>query len=184
MKSGKNSSDYIKRRRRLRIQIRLSPNGKSKGPTKLHKKRGTGVAASHPDYPTSTNVSSPVQAASRRRLVQVNKTTRPVDLPRTDYARDEVSDKDDPNHHEPVDESDEGFEPIRELGKPKKSAKRQLGPPITTDEKIASLNEIHRIVLDNFMGKAKAYIQKVRLDASYAKTCVVLIPPRLWGKNR
>jgi bloom syndrome protein len=47
------------------------------------------------------------------------------------------------------------FEPVRGRGVPARDIARQLGPPITDDEKLARLNPTHRHVLDYFMGNAK-----------------------------
>ncbi|KAK4695781.1 bloom syndrome protein, partial [Lecanoromycetidae sp. Uapishka_2] len=93
---GKNSYDFSKGRRKLKIQIRMSPTGKAKAPMKAPqksskkapKKSGTGVAAAHPDYPASTNVSSPIQAASRRRVGHTAKATPEPGLYRNGYAQD------------------------------------------------------------------------------------------------
>ena len=52
------------------MQILTSPSGKAKAkaPDKaVLKKNGTGVQAAREDYPSSTNVSSPVEAMSKRR---------------------------------------------------------------------------------------------------------------------
>jgi bloom syndrome protein len=51
IRPGKKAADYSSGRRRLNLQIRMSPNGK--------------VGARATDYPQSTNVSSPVQSAAR-----------------------------------------------------------------------------------------------------------------------
>ena len=140
----------------------MSPNGKSK--TKLaKKKRGTGVAASNPEYPASTNVSSPIQAASRRRPKHATKQAPPLDLHKYDYshADDFVAGDDEQDAVETEDDSKESFEPIRVKGKPRSIAKRSLGPPITTDEKIQRLNQIHQMVVEDFVNTAKLQSQKV-----------------------
>ena len=55
IRPGKKAADYSSGQRRLKLQIRMSPNGK------------TGArAARATDHPQSTNVSSPVQSAARR----------------------------------------------------------------------------------------------------------------------
>lgn len=141
IKLGRNSADFSTGRRRVNIQIRVSPKGKTKARSvekSSKRKAGTGVSAAQDDhYPASTNVSSPVQAMSRRRLV------RKAELQKL------------------VEDSSEGedqlsfFEPVRDRGVSSKDKKRQLGPPITDDEKLARLNPTHRHVLDDFMGNAK-----------------------------
>ena len=162
-KTGKNSGEFAKGRRKLKLQIRLSPTGKTKDPNrapkKASKKRETGVAASRPDYFTSTNVSSPVQEASRRRVKQQSG----LEPHRNDYSRDEFSvDYDEVgSFHETEDESEDGFGPIREKGQSRSVPKRPLGPPITIDEKLERLNEIHRDVVENFLQNAKELSQNV-----------------------
>lgn len=127
------------------------------------KKRDTGVAAARSDYPTSTNVSSPVQAASRRRLKQVHKAEPATELHKIGYPRDDgfvASDGDDDDINDTEDDSD-GFESINVKGKSRSVAKKGLGPPITTDEKIDRLNPIHQIVVEDFLHNAKQHSQKV-----------------------
>jgi bloom syndrome protein len=141
IKLGCNSNDFYTGRRKLNIQMRISPNGKSRNrPAEKpsRKKRGTGVKAAEDDhYPASTNVSSPVQAMSRRRLVRKANVERLTED--SSEGEDELS----------------FFEPVRDRGVPTRDIKRQLGPPITDDEKLARLNPTHRHVLDDFMGNAK-----------------------------
>lgn len=134
--------------------------GKSKAIDKPTKKRGTGVAAAYPDYPASTNVSSPVQGASRRRAKQKYKENIAFDLPRNQFAEDDFVVNDD-DLAESDDESDD-FEPVRKKGASRSSKKRRLGPPITVDEKMESLNEIHQIIVENFLDRAKQQSQKAR----------------------
>jgi bloom syndrome protein len=149
IKLGRNSSDFSTGRRRVNIQIRVSPKGKSKqeiAAKSTKKKGGTGVKAAEEHYPASTYVSSPVQAMSKRRLV------RAADMRRR------------------IEDSSEGeddlscFEPIRDRGIPPRETKRQLGPPITDDEKLARLNPTHRHVLDDFMGNAKKESSTIMLQ--------------------
>ncbi len=166
VKLGKNSVEFAKGRRKLILQIRLSPTGKTrdpnKAPKKVSKKRETGVAASRPD-PTSTNVSSPVQAASLRRIKQRSNAQPRLDLHRNIHRHDDdvVDDDEDGSLNETDDESEDGFAPIREMGKSRRVSKRPLGPPITIDEKLEKLNSIHRMVVENFLQDAKELSQKV-----------------------
>ena len=141
---GPNHNDFTRGVRKLKIQIRVSPNSKIPKIKKPIKNKGTGVAASRHEYPLSTNVSSPIQAASRRRIAQNKSDMNPHS---NGYSRDDfvVSD----------DEESDGFEPVRKAGKPRITRKRQLGPPITTDQKLEKLNSIHRLVVDDFVGQAK-----------------------------
>jgi len=148
------------------LQIRLSPTGKPKAKS-VKKKRGTGVAASRPDYPASTNVSSPIQAASRRRAKQTAKSAATLDLHRYEYENSlddnfvVGDDEEDAVIETTEDEFEESFEPVRVKGKPRSVTKRPLGPPITIDEKIERLNRIHQIVVEDFLNTAKQQSQKV-----------------------
>ncbi len=120
------------------------------------------MTAARPDYPASTNVSSPVQAASRRRNVRANFSNTSADLHGNGYARDGmvVSDGDE-DFHGSNDDSDSGFEPVRQAGKSRSPRKKQLGPPITTDEKLSDLNPIHQDVVEDFLDRAKEQSKKV-----------------------
>ena len=166
MKLGKNSYDFSSGSKKLRIQIRLSPKGKPKmKPVK--KKRETGVAASRSDYPASTNVTSPIQAATKRRIRQTVKPAPNLNLQQYEYAADDsMDDYNDGPSRETEDEDSEEFEPVRVKGKTSRMRKRSLGPPITIDEKIASLNDNHQAVVENFLIIAKNESQKVSPDKS------------------
>jgi bloom syndrome protein len=124
------------------------------------------VAAPDPDYPLSTNVSSPIQARDQRRRRQAGTGGGGHVLHSNGYEKDGfvTSDGDDGQ----VEESDEeeAFEPIREAGRPQRIRKRELGPPITTDEKMDRLNEAHRMVVEDFLVRARKECQKVRVRAT------------------
>jgi bloom syndrome protein len=166
LKPGKNCSDFLKRRRKVRIQIRTSPNGKGKAVKRPAVKRGTGVAASRQDFPQSTNVSSPVQASSRRRIAQYKRTTEP-EVQAHGYLEDdsapEFSAYDGNNIDGTEDDSDDELGHIREAGRPQRSKKKQLGPPITMDEKLDKLNKTHKLVVEDFMVHAGAESRTVSL---------------------
>ena len=142
--------------------MRVSPDGKTKGVIKGTKGKATGVSRSHKDYPQSTNVSSPIQAATRRRNVRVSDGNQNFALHSNGYERDDfvVSDL-EVQSAEDSDNEEDAFEPIREAGRPQRSRKRELGPPITTDEKLDRLNETHRMVVEDFMINAKRECEKV-----------------------
>lgn len=120
------------------------------------------MAAAKQDYPLSTNVSSPIQQASRRRIAQYSNSDPNVKLKSKGYSRDAfvVSDNDAISGNE-FDEDSEAFEPVREAGKSRISKKRELGPPIMTDEKLEKLNPTHRMVVDDFMCRAKKESENV-----------------------
>ena len=160
---GSNCNEFATGRRKLKIQVRLSPASKEKAPRKpTTKKRDAGVAAPRSDYPASTNVSSPVQAASRRRAAKPLPASPTRHLDRNGYLKDDYvnSDEDDPTY----DDASEGFEPVRQAGVSRVSRKRQLGPPITIDEKIERLNSIHQAVVENFVEVAKQRSNRLLTD--------------------
>lgn len=59
--------------------------------------------------------------------------------------------------------SDDDFEPVRQAGRPRRSNKRDIGPPITSDEKLEALNPIHRGVVENFMLEAQTESTEVSI---------------------
>lgn len=149
------------------IQIRVSPKGKSRPPKYPIKNKGTGVAAAKQDYPLSTNVSSPIQAASRRRrIAPYSKSDSNVKLKPKGYSSDAfvISDNDAISSNAVDEDSDECFEPVREAGKSRSSKKKELGPPIMADEKLEKLNPTHRLVVDDFMCQAKKESENVCLN--------------------
>lgn len=107
-----------------------------------------------PAYP-STNISSPVQETTRRRKVVPPKSP----LHPNGYGRDSfvISDPDDDYE----DEEEDIFEPIRTTTAPHSRKQRELGPPITTDEKLAGLSVMHQLIVEGFVEEAKVEAQKI-----------------------
>jgi bloom syndrome protein len=148
IKLGPSFVQYESGRKPLKIQVRVkSPNGKSKGkekaaePTRKKQKKGE-------DYPASTNISSPIQARQARPR---GKLTRGLQ----------------PERHEVDEDSDiDDFEPVREKGVARRSKTRELGPPITTDEKMDRLNSPHRHIVEDFVGQAKSALQRFVFEKS------------------
>lgn len=148
IKLGPNYMQYENGRKPLKIQVRVkSPNGKSKGkekaaePTGKRQKKGE-------DYPTSTNISSPIQARQARPRGKLIR-----DLRQESHVVEENSDIDD-------------FEPVREKGVARRSKTRELGPPITTDEKMERLNGPHRHIVEDFVDQAKTALQRFVFEKS------------------
>lgn len=147
IKLGPKARDFEEGRRPLKIQVLVSPNAKPKARApapKSRKKAGTGVKAALDDYPASTNVSSPVQPRSRRQLIQRMQADESSD----DAFSDQASEADD-------------VLPPRRANKMSK-----VGPPITTDEKVGSLHEIHQYVLQDFVEQAKREIERLVIAKS------------------
>ncbi|KAJ0426520.1 hypothetical protein BJY00DRAFT_272372 [Aspergillus carlsbadensis] len=129
IKLGERAAEFESGRHQLKMDVRISPNGKSR----KHSAPGNGF------LPQSTNVSSPVQAANRRRLAHYR------------YDAEDESNGDD----------SEGFEPIRVAGNRERKGKNLPGPPITQDSRFDELDPLHKTVAEDFMVYAKRYCQDI-----------------------
>lgn len=124
--------------------------------------RATGVAASRQEYPLSTNVSSPVQAASKRRKMPKAPAQTGLGLHSKANVQDDfVASDNESAYNMSEDQSDAGVELMRDIGTSRAMRKRQLGPPIETDEKIETLSPLHQMVLVEFMHDAMDLSRKV-----------------------
>ncbi|OJD37955.1 family helicase [Diplodia corticola] len=156
IKLGRNCRIFQARKKPVQIHVRVSPRQVKGQKTKnaATKRKGTGVAAARDDYPFSTNVSSPLQIASR-----VSRKTRVVDM---DDDRDGFNEGIDA---EAEDES-EAFEAppqprTRMIAKSSKNPRQKFGAPITTDEKMAALDELHQDVVEEFVREGRSECQKI-----------------------
>ncbi len=111
----------------------------------------------------STNVSSPIQAASKRRKMPKAQAQTGLGLHSKGYVQDDfvISDNESA-YNMSENQSDAGTELIQDIGTSRAMRKRQLGPPITTDEKIERLNSLHQMVVVEFIHDAIALSRKVR----------------------
>ncbi|KAG0158253.1 hypothetical protein PDIDSM_5766 [Penicillium digitatum] len=137
---GRRAAEYESGQRKMKLQVRASPNSKAKAKSKpagAVQKKKSGNSGSDPQ---STMVSSPVQAAQDRRLDRYQYTSAPA-------ARTSV------------DEDSDGFEPIRITGKSRRANTYEMGPPITSDQKLDRLNQMHRVVVEDFQEHAKIMLQ-------------------------
>ncbi|KAH8814138.1 hypothetical protein F5882DRAFT_447144 [Hyaloscypha sp. PMI_1271] len=129
---GPNYRDFLKGIRKLSLQVQVSASPPAR------QKQTKSVR------PQSTMVSSP--AAQRRKPAE-----------RLGYGADE----DDSTHTDFVvsDDEEDAFEPI-----PDRRRRRQetLGPPITLDERMASLPDFHRVSVTQFVEAAKTLEEKIR----------------------
>lgn len=161
----------------MKLQVRVSPNGnKSVGRAGNGRaNRAANISTSNIDHPQSTNVSSPVQQAVRRRNNQGRHVPGHVALRSNQYDDDGFVVSDDEGSYGSSTES-EGFEPVREPARKPEKAKRTaatapapaatpLGPPITTDDRVGKLKDVHRVVVEGFVEVAKKQGEKVRLVA-------------------
>lgn len=153
-------------RRPVQMAVRTSPKkmpasapAKPKRKTKTSGANQTGVAAAR-TLPFSTNVSSPIQAVSKRRKNTsfMNDEAEedafdPVPRYANGYARDSFIVPDD---------EDDDFVPVRETGKVKQKKSRQLGPPITNDNVMDKLSESHRELVEMFVFNAHDQAKKIQ----------------------
>ncbi|PYH37379.1 RecQ family helicase MusN [Aspergillus neoniger CBS 115656] len=136
IKVGRRAADFESGRCKLKLDVRVSPNGKAKKST-----MGSRADGGNKEYqPQSTNVSSPVQAANQRRLSRFR------------YQGGAGDTTDD-------DADSDGFERIRIAGKPAQEKRRTPGPPITQDRRFEQLDPLHKAVAEDFMVYAKNYCQ-------------------------
>ena len=139
---GRRAAEYESGQRQMKLQVRASPNSKAKAkskPSAAGQKKKSGNSGGDPQ---STMVSSPVQAAQDRRLDRYQYTGAPAPQPS-------------------VDEDSDGFEPIRTSGKSRRANTHEMGPPITSDQKLDRLDHMHRVVVEDFQEHAKIMLQDV-----------------------
>lgn len=112
------------------------------------------------NYPQSTDVSSPIHAASKRRKAK-------------NLARDEGSDNEMHDLAATSEGSDaEYFEPIREGGiRLDFSRSIEVGPPITSDKQMleANISDVHQDVIRHFVPEAKKLEEKIRNERGQQK---------------
>ena len=168
---GSKCTQYNPGREKLMLQIRTTPKPKAKAPAAKKKSKknvveeqsrhwnDTAGSRARPELPASTNVSSPVQAFSTRKAAR-----QPVRGGRhaNGYERDNfaISDPEDDDYAQNDDEESDAFEsmgfaPIRQAGQQRKEKKRELGPPIRSDNMMDGLDDMHRNVVENFVFEAK-----------------------------
>ncbi|KAL3471879.1 hypothetical protein BJX99DRAFT_14446 [Aspergillus californicus] len=134
VKLGCTAADYETGRRRLKLAVRMSPNGKART-------RGN---AGREYLPESTNVSSPLQSANRRKLARYQHNVAQNEF-------DSGSDSD-------------GFESIRVAGRQGRNKTNLPGPPIMQDHRFDQLDTLHKAVAEDFMVYAKNYCQELVLQ--------------------
>lgn len=134
---GRRATEYETGQRKLMLQVRASPKSKAR-PAKATQK-GKSKSSNQP-HPQSTMVSSPVQSANDRRQARTQKRSIPVNQ---------------------SDDDSDGFEPVRVAGGTGKHNFREMGPPITSDQRLDRLDHLHRAVVEDFEVTAKRYLQEV-----------------------
>jgi bloom syndrome protein len=143
---GRRAAEYESGQRQMKLQVRASPSkAKTKSKPSATVKKGKSGTSGHPQ---STMVSSPVQSAQDRRLDRFQYTGPPVE----NLSGDDDSD---------------GFEPIRVTGKSRRTNTHEMGPPITSDQRLDRLDHMHRVVVEDFQEHAKIMLQDVSSQRYY-----------------
>jgi len=162
---GKKCNEFQPGRRQLKLQVRVSPRSNVAKPKAKKAAKGKGKNAVF-EYPLSTNVSSPVHAAtSRKRKASSDDYDGDGEMHANGYCRDSFVVADN-------DESDDSyFEPVREVGKSRTKRKepRELGPPITTDEKMANLSDVHRVIVEAFVAEGREVCRDIMNERQLRK---------------
>ncbi|KAI7118460.1 ATP-dependent DNA helicase, partial [Hortaea werneckii] len=178
---GRKCRDYELGRKSFKLQIRTTPRPKKtkalakkkskkiQGEEPSEHKHGAKTSKSRPELPVSTNVSSPVQAATSRRTTKQPDRSRNA-LHSNGYLKDNfvLSDPEDGDYAE-EDDSD-GFEamgfPTERHGNSRHMVqrRRELGPPIQSDDQMERLDDIHRSIVDNYVFEAKKKCNDIMIN--------------------
>jgi bloom syndrome protein len=140
------------------VKVSGSPAGGPKKTTKKPAKKPRSTA----NNPTSTMLTSPISPSSKRQQ------------PKNRYFED-FDDEDFGNEYDDFiapgeEESDEdAFEPVRGSKILRKRQQGRLGPPITTDERMKGLLEVHRIYVQQFVDEAKKFEESLRNKNGHTK---------------
>ncbi|KHJ36375.1 putative qde3-like protein [Erysiphe necator] len=132
IKLGPNSRDFMTGKRKVHLDV---PVEKS-----LLSKRSTATA-----YPTSTILTSPISDVTRKRKRLKNS----ISLQEKTY--ESASDSDFSKNTN-----------TRIKGIKRQQEKPKFGPPITVDEQLDKLPDLHREIVHNFVDQAKAIEEKIR----------------------
>lgn len=162
---GRVSNEFARGRRKVMMQVRLTPNvkavSKKKSAPAGKSKKGKKAA----ELPMSTNISSPVQAISKRK--QARQPSR-EGLHFNGYGRDGfvvADDEDDADYEEDDFDESDGFEPVRERGQvTRQLPKKPPARPITSDLTMDNLSDTHRMVVEDFVQNAKDINNRLMMD--------------------
>jgi bloom syndrome protein len=130
--------------RKLKLQVKVSASP-------------TGASRQNLPFP-STILTSPISESRRRGL---RAKQRDQDDEMEGYADDFV---------EPDSEDEEEyFEPVLPRGKQREATPAGLGPPVTTDERMEALPELHRVFVCQFVEEAKKEVDRIKNDRNLAR---------------
>ncbi|KXS97103.1 hypothetical protein AC579_1065 [Pseudocercospora musae] len=152
---GRRCNDFAPGKARLKMQIRSSPRA-AKTVKKPTKKKSDETTAK--PLPMSTNVSSPVQAVSKRKKAAAQPTanhSRHVN----DYERDGfvVDDQSEDSFGEDAETDDDYYAPAPEPIGPqhRRGVPQPRGRAITIDDTMSNLSELHKDVVVQFEQEAE-----------------------------
>jgi len=173
---GSNCHAFERGSRRVELQIRISPKAtNSKAVVKRVKKKldkshnQTNASRPQRELPVSTNVSSPLQAISKRKS---SRDKGSVASHASGYQHNNfvISDPEDGDYSEDAQDDQfdafdsAGFAPIRESSRNLHGKRRELGPPIRSDDMMDSLDDEHRDIVEQFVEAAKSKSQELMID--------------------
>ncbi|KAF1811261.1 ATP-dependent DNA helicase [Eremomyces bilateralis CBS 781.70] len=146
---GPKYHDIVSGNQRVLLDVEVSTMPKGSEAT-APKSLATGVRG----VPASTNVSSPVRPKPKRKAPKAAEREDSDDdmsFHPNGYARNSfvVGDEDTEE-----DQDSDGFEPIRVAGRQEYAVEPRLGDPITADDQMGRLNDIHRLYADEFVEEA------------------------------
>jgi bloom syndrome protein len=168
IKPGPAARDFEAGRRSLKIQVLASPHEKARNsapPPQRSRKtgQGTGVKAAVDYYPASTNVSSPLQPRTNRRLPQ------PVEDP--DSGDEDFIVHTSEMEGDDVHDDEDAFSDDLALDHSVSRKASELGPRITSDTS-TNLNPTHQHILDDFVEQARAQMRRISIGKSLRQVAV------------
>ncbi|KAF2470450.1 uncharacterized protein BDR25DRAFT_287400 [Lindgomyces ingoldianus] len=163
---GNRSGDYTTGRKQLSLQVRVTSR-KHAVPRPATKKKQ--VAASRSEYP-STNIPSPVQRLSKRRIQQYTYDLEDYDCEKEDeQSRHGRSNR--PNGFAVSnDEDDEdAYDPLPPKRSKALHTVQSLGAPITVDERVSGLDDLQRDIMEDFVRGARNTAEKILMSKDLRK---------------
>jgi bloom syndrome protein len=174
---GSRSRDFGNSGQKVIMNVRMTP-AKAKAPAKKPKKakqdagwKETAGSRSRADMPLSTNVSSPIQAAEKRKT-----SRKPMRKGQhaDEYERDGfvASDPEDDDYNDEDSDAFErmGFAPVRQKGMERVSKRREPGPRIQRDYAMDGLDPTHRDIVEAFVRDAKKMSTKLMVTKGLRST--------------
>ena len=144
---GPNCRDFMTGHRKLKLQVKVSASP---------------AATPKQNQPfSSTIVTSPITEPRKRRS-SANKDESDEDI---EYPYGTPDDFVAPDS----DEEQEYFESLQSKGKEREATPAGLGPPVTTDERMEALPELHRVFVYQFVEEAKKEVDRIKNDRNLAR---------------